>query len=71
MQHEEQERRRLGLLPDVPLSPSIRRELYLKFKEDNPETWQEILEVHDMIDNIQCSPQTIAQRTQAFSKARK
>ncbi|KAF8120235.1 hypothetical protein EV363DRAFT_1070768, partial [Boletus edulis] len=48
MRHEEQERRRLNLPQDVLLSPSVRRELYAKFKEDNPDTWQEILEVHDM-----------------------
>ncbi|KAF8119595.1 hypothetical protein EV363DRAFT_1102431, partial [Boletus edulis] len=67
MRHEEQERRRLNLPQDVLLSPSVRRELYAKFKEDNPDTWQEILEVHDMV-GIQSSPQTIAQRAQIFSK---
>ncbi|KAF8125368.1 hypothetical protein EV363DRAFT_1108980, partial [Boletus edulis] len=67
MRHEEQERRRLNLPQDVLLSPSVRRELYAKFKEDNPDTWQEILEVHDMV-GIQSSPQTIAQCAQIFSK---
>ncbi|KAI9453753.1 hypothetical protein HD554DRAFT_2179297, partial [Boletus coccyginus] len=71
MRHEEQERRRLGLPPDVPLSPSIRRGLYTKFKEDNPGSWQEILEVHDMIDNAQSAPQTVAQCAQTFNKVKK
>ena len=43
----------------------------MKFKEDNPDSWQEILEVHDMIDNMHCSPQTIAQRAQTFNKVKK
>lgn len=43
----------------------------MKFKEDNPDTWQEILEVHDTVDSMQCSPQTIAQRAQTFNKVKK
>ncbi|KAG6369351.1 hypothetical protein JVT61DRAFT_14993 [Boletus reticuloceps] len=69
MQHEEQERRQLGLPPDVP--HSICCELYAKFKNDNPDTWQEILEVHEMINNAQSSSQTIAQHVQTFNKVKK
>ena len=87
MRHEEQEQQWLNLPPEVlhrfpmcnplfsywciPVSPSVRHELYVKFKEDNPNTWQEILEVHDMVDNVQSSPQTIAQHAQTFNKIKK
>ena len=55
----------------LPVTPSVRCELYAKFKQDNPETWQEILEVHDMVERVQSSPQTIAQRAQTFNKVKK
>ncbi|KAI9573729.1 hypothetical protein HD554DRAFT_2167298 [Boletus coccyginus] len=55
----------------INVSPSIHRGLYMKFKEDNPGSWQEILEVHDMIDNALSAPQTVAQHVQIFNKVKK
>ena len=58
---------------DIPqfLPVFVASYIYVKFKEDNPDTWQEILEVHDMVDNVQSSPQTIAQRAQMFNRIKK
>ncbi|KAG9310684.1 hypothetical protein JVU11DRAFT_9276 [Chiua virens] len=69
--HIEQERRRLGLTEDVLVTPTTRRELYAKFKEENPETWQEILDLHDLMETAESTHQTVAQRMQNFSKLRK
>ncbi|KAF9231160.1 hypothetical protein BU15DRAFT_30359, partial [Melanogaster broomeanus] len=69
--HEGQERRRLGLPLDAPITPTIRGQLYVKFKEENSEMWQEILEIHDMIEMSDLPTQTVAQRAQMFNKIRK
>jgi capsule polysaccharide modification protein KpsS len=53
------------------VTPGIRHQLYTKFKEDNVDTWQEILKLHDMIESGQFLPQTIAQYAQTFSKLKK
>jgi capsule polysaccharide modification protein KpsS len=53
------------------VTPGIRQQLYTKFKEDNVDTWQEILKLHDMIESGQSLPQTIAQYAQTFSKLKK
>lgn len=55
----------------VQVSPTLRRQLYTKFKEANGETWQEILEIHAMMEMSDSLPQTVAQRAQTFNKIRK
>lgn len=59
-----------GLTDDIldPVTPTLCRQLYIKFKEANSETWQEILEIHDMIEVSDSSPQTVAQHAQTFNK---
>ncbi|KIK80789.1 hypothetical protein PAXRUDRAFT_36081 [Paxillus rubicundulus Ve08.2h10] len=69
--HEAQELRRLGLPLDVPITPTVRGQLYTKFKEENTEMWQEILEIHEMIEMSDSPPQTVAQCAQMFNKIRK
>ena len=49
----------------------IRGQLYAKFKEDNKEAWQEILELHDLLETSEASPQNIAHRTQSFGKIKR
>jgi len=49
----------------------IRRQLYTKFKEENKEAWQEILELHDLLENSEVSPQNIAHRMQSFGKIKR
>ena len=44
------------------------QQLYTKFKEVNSKTWQEILEIHDMIEITDASPQTVVQYAQMFNK---
>ncbi|KAG6371476.1 hypothetical protein JVT61DRAFT_9508 [Boletus reticuloceps] len=66
--NEEQECRRLGLPAETPITPTICRQLYTKFKEDNGENWQEILEIHNMLELSDSSPQTIVQCAQMFNK---
>ncbi|KIM59855.1 hypothetical protein SCLCIDRAFT_125380 [Scleroderma citrinum Foug A] len=56
--HKDQEWQRLGLFAD----------LYTKFKEENNEAWQEILKLHDLLENSEASPQTITHRIQSFSR---
>ncbi|KAF8429926.1 hypothetical protein L210DRAFT_3651902 [Boletus edulis BED1] len=68
--NEEQERRRLGLPTDAPITPQTRGQLYTRFKEDNHE-WQEILEVHEMLDLADSAQQTLAQRANSFNKLRR
>lgn len=48
--------------------PTTHCQLYGKFKEDNPETWQEILDLHDLLEASDFSPQTLAQHSQSFGK---
>jgi len=50
------------------VTPATRRQLYGKFKEDNPETWQEIIDLHDLIEASDSLSQTLAQRMQSFGK---
>ncbi|KIM58048.1 hypothetical protein SCLCIDRAFT_81363, partial [Scleroderma citrinum Foug A] len=66
--HEDQERQRLGL-SDI-LSKSIPL-LHMKFKEENNEAWQEILELHDLLESSEASPQTIVHRMQSFGKIKR
>ncbi|KIM55143.1 hypothetical protein SCLCIDRAFT_88388, partial [Scleroderma citrinum Foug A] len=56
--HEDQERRRL----------SIPADLYNKFKEENGEAWQEVLELHDILKTSEVSPQTMVHRIHSFNK---
>jgi len=53
------------------VTPSIRRQLYAKFKDNNLEAWQEILEINDLLKSSESSPQTVAQCMQAFSKVQR
>ncbi|KAF8122079.1 hypothetical protein EV363DRAFT_1183542 [Boletus edulis] len=69
--HEEQERCRLSISPDDPITPTLRRQLYAKFKDDHGEQWQEILETHDMLEISDSLPQTMAQRAQTFNRTSK
>jgi len=48
-----------------------RRQLYNKFKEENGEAWQEILELHDLLESSKASPQTVAHHMQSFSKIKR
>jgi len=49
----------------------IRGQLYTKFKEENNEAWQEILELYDLLENSEASPQTIAHHMQSFRKIKR
>ena len=49
----------------------IRGQLYNKFKEENGEAWQEILELHDILESSEGSPQTMAHRIQSFNKIKR
>ncbi|KAH0832247.1 hypothetical protein J3R83DRAFT_13221, partial [Lanmaoa asiatica] len=69
--HEEEERNRAGISIEVPMSPSLRGQLYTKFKEAHNDNWREILEIHSMLELSQCSSSTVAQRTQTFNKIRR
>ncbi|KAF8131916.1 hypothetical protein EV363DRAFT_1164439, partial [Boletus edulis] len=69
--HEEQERCRLSIGSDDPITPTLRCQLYAKFKDDHGEQWQEILEIHDMLKISDSLPQTMAQRAQTFNKTSK
>ncbi|KAF8835146.1 hypothetical protein BDN67DRAFT_984806 [Paxillus ammoniavirescens] len=69
--HEAQEHRRLGLPLDVSITPTVRGQLYMKFKEENTEMWQEILEIHEMIEMSDSPLQAVTQRAQMFNKIRK
>ncbi|KIM66434.1 hypothetical protein SCLCIDRAFT_84582, partial [Scleroderma citrinum Foug A] len=62
--HEDQERRRL-------VSATIHGQLYAKFKEENKEAWQEILELHNLLENSEVSPQNIAHCMQSFGKIKR
>ncbi|KAH0826215.1 hypothetical protein J3R83DRAFT_5664, partial [Lanmaoa asiatica] len=69
--HEEEERLRAGVPMDAPLTPSLRGQLYTTFKEANKENWQEILEIHSMLELSESGSTTVSQRTQTFNKIRK
>ncbi|KIM50669.1 hypothetical protein SCLCIDRAFT_79870, partial [Scleroderma citrinum Foug A] len=58
--HEAQERRRLAIPADVLITPTTRGQLYNKFKEENGKAWQEVLELHDLLESSEASSQTIA-----------
>ena len=60
-----------AVLTTSVVTPSIRRQLYTKFKEDNVESWQEVLELYDLVESSESTSQTVAQRAQSFDKMRK
>ncbi|KAG2750876.1 hypothetical protein P692DRAFT_20728477, partial [Suillus brevipes Sb2] len=47
---------------------TLRRKCYEKFKDTFPDTYQDILSKHEEVALLSSSPQTIAQRGQAFQK---
>ena len=53
------------------VTPMIRGQLYMKFKEENNEAWQEILELHDLLESSEALPQTIAHCMQSFGKIKR
>ena len=53
------------------MSATIRGQLYAKFKEDNKEAWQEILELHNLLESSEVLPQTIAHSMQSFGKIKR
>ena len=53
------------------VTPSIRQQLYTKFKEDNVKSWQEVLELYDLVESSESTSQTVAQRVQSFDKMQK
>jgi len=57
--------------PSPKVTPTIRGELYTKFKQENKEAWQEILKLHDLLENSETSPQTIAHRMQSFGRIKR
>lgn len=50
------------------VSPLLHGQLYTKFKEAHHNNWQEILEIHNMLELSESSSSTVAQRTQTFNK---
>ncbi|KIK42190.1 hypothetical protein CY34DRAFT_46605, partial [Suillus luteus UH-Slu-Lm8-n1] len=48
------------------LGVTTRKECYAKFKEQFPDTYQDILDTHDELTSLDGLPQTIGQRVQAF-----
>ena len=46
-------------------------QLYNKFKEKNGEAWQEILELHNLLESSEGSPQNMAHRMQSFNKIKR
>ena len=56
------------MLTTPVVTPSVCRQLYTKFKEDNSESWQEVLELYDLVQSSESTSQTVAQRTQSFDK---
>ncbi|KAG1767429.1 hypothetical protein EDD22DRAFT_763625, partial [Suillus occidentalis] len=49
-------------------TPSRRKECYAKFKEQFPDTYQDILDTHEELASLGALPQTIGQRGQAFQR---
>ncbi|KAG1879477.1 hypothetical protein C8R48DRAFT_571805, partial [Suillus tomentosus] len=49
-------------------SVTVRKECYAKFKEQYPDTYQDILDMHDEISLLSGLPQTVGQRAQAFQR---
>ncbi|KAG1878080.1 hypothetical protein DFJ58DRAFT_644314, partial [Suillus subalutaceus] len=69
--HTEQELARVGYkVPADGGSPgmSIRTKCYDLFKEAFPDTYKDILSVHDEVKMLSASPQTVSQRAQEFQK---
>jgi hypothetical protein len=50
------------------IGATLRRKCYEKFKDTFPDTYQDILSKHEEVALLSSSPQTIAQRGQAFQK---
>jgi hypothetical protein len=50
------------------LGMSIRTKCYDLFKEAFPDTYKDILSVHDEVKMLSASPQTVSQRAQEFQK---
>ena len=46
-------------------------QLYNKFKEENGEAWQEVLELHDLLESSEALSQTIAYHMQSFGKIKR
>ena len=53
------------------VTPTTCGQLYNKFKEENGEAWQEVLELHDLLESSEASSQTIAYHMQSFSKIKR
>ncbi|KAG1840555.1 hypothetical protein C8R48DRAFT_781748 [Suillus tomentosus] len=75
--HTEQELARVGHkvpadggspVPSWMLGMSIRTKCYDLFKEAFPDTYKDILSVHDEVKMLSASPQTVSQRAQEFQK---
>ncbi|KAG2129944.1 hypothetical protein DEU56DRAFT_690070, partial [Suillus clintonianus] len=49
-------------------SAGVRKECYVKFKEQFPDTYQDILDTHDEMASLGGLPQTVSQRAQAFQR---
>ncbi|KAG2028587.1 hypothetical protein BDR03DRAFT_1019604, partial [Suillus americanus] len=52
-------------------SATVRKDCYAKFKEQYPDTFQDILDMHDEISSLGGLPQTVSQRAQAFQRLQK
>ncbi|KAG8214171.1 hypothetical protein J3R82DRAFT_10952 [Butyriboletus roseoflavus] len=57
-----------GLPIETLITPMLHSQLYTQFKDDNPEGWQEILEIHNMIELADSGQLTVAQHSQTFNK---
>ena len=55
----------------LKVTPMTRGQLYNKFKEENGEAWQEVLELHDLLESSKALSQTIAYRMQSFGKIKR
>lgn len=49
------------------VTPSLREQFYMTFKEANKENWQEILEINSMLELFESTPM-VSQCTQMFNK---
>ncbi|KAH0839432.1 hypothetical protein J3R83DRAFT_209, partial [Lanmaoa asiatica] len=66
--HKEEECLRAGVPIDAPFTPSLHGQLYMSFKEANHNNWQEILEIHSMLELSESGSITVSQCTQMFNK---
>ncbi|KAI9571060.1 hypothetical protein HD554DRAFT_2169421 [Boletus coccyginus] len=65
--YKKEEHLREGIPMDAPLTPSLHGRLYMKFKEANKDNWQEILEIHSMLELSEPSSTMVHQQILVFA----